>query len=293
MQETYLSIPKETWDGIFMFLRYGVTALIIAYLTSVYVKQKKNIIDLKGEMLERRIDSYKEIHRWAMQLKRVVADPSQMEQYYQNFLGRFKFERGYQGMEYCSIFYTPERFMTFFQGFKKLMDSQTLHLDAVLEQELNEFRWWLDDIIAFFYGFMETGEDPRWHFSQRRQEKNMESACHLMGIALQKDVNAFYDQFDRLLRNRLQKIRIANITSNSWPIRLKIKLTAAFEKKFGEGNRFVDWVYDHLLLRTYGTAQVHERYSDIRLMLGMAHFHEELEKPQFRQNQEVFMRAMR
>lgn len=76
MQETYLSIPKEIWDGIFMFLRYGVTAFIIAYLTSVYVKQKKNIIDLKGEMLERRIDSYKEIHRWAMQLKRVVADSS-------------------------------------------------------------------------------------------------------------------------------------------------------------------------------------------------------------------------
>lgn len=297
MAEAFLSISKSTWDVIFMVLRYGVAALALAYLTSVVVKQRGNLIDVKGRILEQRIDSYKEIHHWTMRLKSLIASPAQKEQYYQYFLDVCKFRTGYQGLEYCSFFHTPVKLVQFGLDLNKLVEKSTIHLDYTLENKLTEFQWWMDDVIVLSGAFAETEANPVWRMSKQRQDRNNELATQLLGIALQEDINAFHLQLDRMLRDRLQKIRLSSIRSDSFMIRLKHKLSDACQarmNKKGKGKaRLVRWFYNHCLYRTYGCSQLRKRAGDVLSLLTVAHFSEEITSQKFRnQSPDLFHKQM-
>ena len=51
MQQVFLNIPEDTWNVIFLVVRYVAVALILAYLSNVYVKRKNIRTDIKGRVL--------------------------------------------------------------------------------------------------------------------------------------------------------------------------------------------------------------------------------------------------
>lgn len=79
MQQAFLNIPQDTWNIIFLVIRYVVVALILAYLVNVYVERRIIHTDIKGRVLEWRVETYKSIHRWVMKFQSVIAAPSQDE----------------------------------------------------------------------------------------------------------------------------------------------------------------------------------------------------------------------
>ena len=48
MQQEFLNISPDTWCIIFDIIRYVVVALILAYLTNVFVKRENIRTDIKG-----------------------------------------------------------------------------------------------------------------------------------------------------------------------------------------------------------------------------------------------------
>lgn len=297
MSDMFLSLSKDTWDIIFLVLRYGVAALFLAYLTSIFLKRKKNVVDIKGQIYESRIESYKEIHHHVMRLQSNIASPAQKEEYYQYFISLSKFKTGYQGLEYCSIFHSPERLMQYGIETNKLDDKSTIHIDYVLEQKLTEFEWWIDDVVDILVGFVNTEKDSRWRFNKSKIDDNIVLACQLLGIVLQDDVNNFYHQFDKLLRNRLQRIRLSSIGSDSIWIKAKHKLSdhceAVFDKKGHGKAKFLHWIYNHILYRSYGCSKVRRNSDKVLTLLTLVHFSEEIEKQSFRKlSQSEFAKRM-
>lgn len=297
MPEEFLSISKANWEIIFMILKYVIAALALAYLTVVFVKQKNNLTDLKGQILEQRIDSYKEIHRFVMRLQSLIASPSQKEECYQVFLSLSEIKTGYQGLEYCSIFQTPVHLLQFGIDINKLVEKTTIHLDYDLEQKLSEFQCWMDDVVEVTRAFAMTESDSRWHNSNIKIEQNSILACQLLGIALQDDINAFYEQFDRMLKNRLQKIRLSSISPNSLWIKTKRMISdyceAMFDKKEKSKTKILRWFYNHCLYRTYGCSHLLKQKDKILTLLTLVHFSEEIEKQTFRrQSMDAFSKHM-
>ncbi len=255
-----------------MLLRYGVAAMVLAYLAKVFVSQRSNFIDVKGQILEQRIDSYIKIHGYVIRLKNLIATPSQTKNFYAFFLRFFKFNIDYQGYDYCSFFHTPEALIHFGTDISKLVDKSTIHLDHSLEQELNAFQWWMDDVIVIVGAFIETETDARWGTTEKTKDENCELATQLLGIVLQDDICTFYNRFDRLLRDRLQRIRITRIQSDSLSIRLKRRLTK------------------HCEARTYKGSQLRKHSSDILLLLSLVHYSEEVKNQRIiQQSMDVFM----
>lgn len=297
MPEAFLSISEANWEIIFMILKYIMAALALAYLTVVFVKQKNNLIDLKGQILEQQIDSYKEIHRFVMRLQSLIASPSQKEEYYQGFLSLSELKTGYQGFEYCSIFQTPIHLLQFGIDINKLVDKTTIHLDYDLEQKLSEFQCWMDDVVEVTRAFAMTESDSRWHKSKKKIEQNSILACQLLGIALQDDINAFYEQFDRMLKNRLQRIRLSSISPNSFWIRIKRMFSdyceEMIDKREKSKTELLRWFYNHCLYRTYGCSQLLKQKDGILTLLTVVHFSEEIEKQSFRkQSMDEFSKHM-
>ena len=88
MQQEFLNIAPDVWNIIFLVIRYFLVALLLAYLTNVFVKRKDVHTDVNGRVLEWRVDAYKGVHRWVMQLKNVVAAPNQNEESYRESGGQ-------------------------------------------------------------------------------------------------------------------------------------------------------------------------------------------------------------
>ena len=149
MPQSFLNHSPSTWNLLFLVVRYVMVALLLAYLTKVFVKRKDVVTDIKGAVLEWQVETYKEIHRWLMGLQRVTAPPSQQEQWFRSLLSSRRFKIGYQGMEFVSFFDTPEKLIQFVTEFHQMLNKEEGFIDETLKQKLISFQIWLDDVIEY------------------------------------------------------------------------------------------------------------------------------------------------
>ena len=279
MQQEFLNISPDTWRVIFDIIRYVVVALILAYVTNVFVKRKNIRTDIKGRVLEWRVETYKSLHRWVMIFQSVIAAPSQDENHYRNILAPTKFKIGYQGMEYASFFDTPEQLLKFNMEFNHMLNKEKDFIDYPLMNELKGFQFWLEDVIMYYRAFIRTETDKRWKFSDETIDRHCKLAIKVMGIALQEDVNRFYHNVDEKLRDRLRNIRFSEVYSESWLIKLKRKASDYCESIIDKDEdclyaRIVEWFYYHVVYRSYGYSQVSRNFSGLITIFLLIHFEE-------------------
>lgn len=297
MHQEFLNMPPETWNVLFLVIRYVVVALILAYLANVYAKRKNIRTDIKGRVQEWRVDTYKNIHRWVMEFQSVIAAPSQDEEHYRNILSPTRFKIGYQGMEYATFFDTPEQLFKFDIEFNQIMNKEEDFIDYPLRHALNGFKFWLDDVIMFYGAFGRTEYDKRWKFSKETVKRHCELVCRILGIALQEDVNRFYHKLDEMLRDRLRNIKIAGVHSESCIIKCKRIACEYCEKVMdkeedGRFDRMVEWFYYHVLYGYYGyRSQLHRNQLGLMTIFVLVHFEEQFAKnPDLLKNKTDFMR---
>lgn len=277
MDQPFLNLTSATWNILFLVIRYVLVALLLAYLTNVFVKRKDVVTDIKGSVLEWRVDTYKNIHRWVMDMKRVIAPPSQQENWFRSLLSSRRFKIGYQGMEYASFFDSPEKLIQFGVEFNRMLNKEEGFIDETLKRKLTSFQYWLDDAIDFLGIFIRVEYNERWHFDEETIRENSRLACQTMGIALQEDVNRFFNDIDGLLRDRLSDIKIAGVYSESMKTRSVKKATAYCEcviDKDDEGrwNKMVNWFYYQVLHREYGRSQLLKYHEDLLTLFPLVHF---------------------
>ena len=278
MQQDFLNVSSEKWSIIFLVTRYVVVALILAYITNVFVKRKAIHTDIKGRVLEWWVASYKEIHRWVMKTQRLVAAPSQDERHYKDIITRTKFKIGYQGMEYASFFDSPESLLRFAKEFSEMLAKDELFIDYPLRHGLNAFKYWLDDVVLLYGSFVRTECDKRWKLEENTINDHCELACKVLGIALQKDVNYFYERIDSMLRGRLRNLKISGIYTESWWVKTKRLLTQYCENHMDKAEdevtgfeRLVEWFYFHVLYRDYYCSQLLKNKQDLLTLFFCIH----------------------
>ena len=296
MQQEFLNMSQETWNVMFLVIRYVVVALILAYLAKVYVKRKTIHTDIEGRVLEWRVDTYKSIHRWVMKFQSVIAAPSQYEEHYRNILVPTKFKIGYQGMEYASFFDSPECLYKFGIEFNRMMNKEENFIDYLLKHYLTSFQYWLDDVITFYGAFVQVEYDKRWRFDEKTVKDHCELACKVLGIALQKDVNRYYREIDEMLRDRLRNLKISGIYTESWWVEMVRKTAMNCEAIMDKEeeklySHIVEWCYYHVLYRSYGCSQLLKNQNGMMAIFMQVHFEEQFAKnPAFLEEQKEVSR---
>ena len=282
----------------FWIIRYGLVALLLTYLVNVFVKKQDIRADMEGHVLEWRVDAYKKVHRWVMGLQSIIAAPNQLEEQYKAMLASSKFKIGYQGMEYATLFDNPEKAMAFNMAFNHMLNKERNQIDYILEHKLNDFQLWIDDVIMLLGAFVSTECDKHWHMSEKEREEHCNMGCRVMGIALQKDVDNFFEQIDNILRDRLRNLKIANLYHDAIRARILRKVTDFCESVIGkEGNvwykNMVVWLYFHYVYRTYGCSQLQKHSSDLFAIFVKVHFHELIMNGQVKKiSQKEFMKMV-
>lgn len=232
----------------------------------MYIRKKSTITDIKGRVLEWQVETYKEIHRWLMSFKSVIAAASQDEEYYRGILSFTKFKIGYQGMEYASFFDDPMRLLKFEKEFNQMLAKSEEFVDDAMRYQLYDFRDWLDDVIVLFGTFVRTEGDISWHFQGKTLENHCILTSRVMGIALQEDVNRYFNIFDNMLRNRLGDIKISGVYSA--------------RRKLWSRNR-----------PYYKKSQLFKHQSELMTLFIMVHFENDFVKnPSWAKDQNLFMK---
>lgn len=277
MPQEFLNMSPDTWNVIILVIRYVLVALLLAYLANVYVKRKSIHTDISGRVLEWRVATYKSIHRWVMKFQSVIAAPSQDEEHYRNILAPTRFKIGYQGMEYASFFDSPERLFQFGIEFGRMMNKEENFIDYSLKHQLTAFQYWLDDLIMFYTAFGKAEYDKRWKLDEETIKDHCKLASKVLGIALQKDVNRFYGRIDNMLRDRLRNLKIAGVYTESWWTKKKRETTEYCEtimnkEDDGRYGRLVEWLYYHVLYRSYGCSQLLKNQLGLMKIFMSIHF---------------------
>lgn len=276
-----------------------MAALLLTYLTGVYVKKVDIHTDIKGSVLEWRIETYKGIHHWVMKLQSVIAAPSQNEEQYNKILSHTKFKIGYQGMEYASFFETPERLLAMGMELNRMLNKEEYFIDYSLKNKLDDFQYWLDGVIMFYGAFYGTEYDKRWKNGEQTAKANCLKASKLMGIALQEDVNRYFKELDELLSERLRNIKIEGVYTESLWTRIKKTCSEYCERIMDEEeegwySRLVEWIYYHLIYGTYGGSQLQGHQKELMTIFAMTHFEDSLAKhPSVVNDKEQMMRLLK
>lgn len=278
-----INMSPEIWNVIFLVIRYVVVALILAYFANVYVKRKNIHTDIKGRVLEWRVDAYKIIHRWVMRFQSVIAAQGQYEEHYRNILASTNFWIGYQGMEYASFFDSPECLFKFGMEFNRMMNKEENMIDSSLKHHLTSFQYWLDDVITFYGTFVQVEYDKRWKLDKKTVKEHCELASKVLGIALQKDVNKYYREIDEMLRDRLRNLKISSIYTESWWVRMIRSVTLSCETIMDKEeetwySHVVEWFYYHVLYRNYGCSQLLKNQTGLMSIFMQVHYEEQFAK---------------
>lgn len=287
-----------TWHLIFWIIRYGLVAVLLAYLVCVFVKKKDIQAKTRGYVLEWRVEAYKKIHRWVMGLQSVIAAPSQDEEQYLSLLAPLKFKIGYQGMEYATLFDTPEKLLEFGMAFNKMFNQEGDQIDYILEHKLNSFQMWLDDVLMFLGAFMSTENDKQWCLDEETKEKHCNLGSKVMGIALQEDVNRYFCQIDGILRGRLRNLKIPYVYRDTLRAKLLREVTSYCERIIDQGSNgryksMIEWIYFHIIYRTYGCSQLQKHRFDLFAIFAQVHFQKMFsQEPSRIKDKSEFMKMM-
>src|SRR5690554_3772375 len=128
--QTYLGYPIFLWEGAITLASTLLAGLLIAFVTTFYLKKKDERTRVAGVILEKRVDAQQEI----LQFMESNTQKLEMRQPQSAMLREVILSHGmtlpYEPhIQYADIFSSIDKFRVFFHGMEKMLDKHKLWLD--------------------------------------------------------------------------------------------------------------------------------------------------------------------
>jgi len=280
----FLGLSQYTWEILFQILEFVMLAVAAGYVTVVVIKKYEIKNEIVGEQYERSINAYVQIHELCVRLRQIEALPRLEQGKIAELLAPLDFKTEKNGVEYVSFFHDISSFEEYYQKrFNQKVRQLKNYLDECLTDKLSEFQNWLEDIHKVLQLFANVEKDKSWHFDSDTVEKHNTLLVRSLGVALQNDIENFYDDIDKLLRRRLEKVDLSHLTTSSIRFKIKKKISGFCEKKFEtkSNHGILKWIYLNLLYPTYGRSQLHTHNGMLFLLMTMLHYSEVKQPKEF------------
>ena len=141
LKDVINSVPEFMWNNIFSAISTLGCGLIVAIITSTYLKKKEERTRIAGVIVEKRINSEQEILHFleaGLLKEEINTDNSSKNDYlYDELLEQFDLPVPYDGqMQYAAIFSDPYLFEDFFHEFEEKIMYHKLWLDTNVKEHL-------------------------------------------------------------------------------------------------------------------------------------------------------------
>jgi hypothetical protein len=197
---TYLGLPQFMWEGIFNIVVTLGAGLIIAFVTTFYLKKKDEVTRVAGLILEKRVNSYKDVLDYFDKLSQHMQLRNGKEKEWYVLLQNMRFELPH-GMllQYSDAFSTPEKFQSFFNGLELVVTNNKLWFDKKVIIHLNLIQAYFAQINSLRVLMKRIPAPPGEMITEEEWERADQLLLLQIGIVLDNEINALLAKLEVLL----------------------------------------------------------------------------------------------
>lgn len=204
---TYLGLPQFMWKGIFNIIVTLGAGLIIAFVTTFYLKKKDEITRVSGVVLEKRINSEQEILDYLEKLSYHLELHNGKEKEWHVLLNEYKLSlpHGYH-LQYSDAFSNVEKFREFFKGFEEIINRNKLWMGKKVRFHLLLMQSYFSWVNALLVGITRVPLPEDKKLTKDDIDKLSGVLLLQVGITLDDEINGLLAELETLIVDSVYKL---------------------------------------------------------------------------------------
>lgn len=209
MVEEFWGLPSFMWEGIFNIAVALGAGLIIAFVTTFYLKKKDEVTRVAGLILEKRVNSYKDILDFFDSLSQHMQLNNGKEEEWYQLLRNMDFDLPHgKLLQYSDAFSSPEKFQSFFNGLELVITNNKLWLDNKVIRHLNLMQGYFAQINAIRVLMRRIPPPPNETLTEEEWKKADQLLLLQLGIVLDNEINALLAELEVLLVDSIYRLKL-------------------------------------------------------------------------------------
>lgn len=210
MTDLYLGYPVFIWQALFNLSSLVFAGLLIAFVTTFYLKRKDESIRVAGVILEKRVNAQHEILRY-------LEDSSQKLEMRQSAASTTKELMESHGLalpydphiQYADIFSSIEKYRAFFKDFEELFAKHKLWLDLRVRHQILLMQAYFAAINASLLTFNRLPLPENVVLVPEEMDELSNQLLFILGAALDEEFNKLLIDLEVLMVNSIYKLDLS------------------------------------------------------------------------------------
>jgi len=210
MTDLYHGYPVFIWQALLNLSSLVIAGLLIAFVTTFYLKRKDESIRVAGVILEKRVNAQHEILRY-------MEDSSQKLEMQQPAASAMKEVMEDHGLalpysphiQYADIFSSVDKYRQFFQDFEELFAKHKLWLDSKVRHQMLLMQAYFAAINASLLTFNRLPLPAGMVLAPEEMEELSNQLLFILGAALDEEFNQLLIDLEVLMVNSIYKLDLS------------------------------------------------------------------------------------
>ncbi len=208
--ELYLGYPVFLWEGLINFSSIIVAGLIIAFITTFYLKKKDESTRVAGVILEKRVNAQHEILKFMEDSSQKFEMPQSYAVELKELMEDYNFVLPYNPqIQYADIFSSIEKYRTFFKEFEELFSKHKLWLDFKVRHKILLMQAYFSAINSSLIAFNRIPLPVGIVLSSKEMKNLSEKLLLILGVALDEEFNELLMELEVLMVNSIYKLDLS------------------------------------------------------------------------------------
>lgn len=210
MEETvnsFLGLPQFMWEGIFNIIITLGAGLIIAFVTTFYLKKKDEITRVAGVILEKRVNSEQEILDFLEDLAFHKELHNGKEKEWLALLKEYELTLPHEPhLQYSDVFSSVDKFREFFRGFERIITTNKLWMGKKVRFHLALMQGYFSWINALLFAITRVPLPADKKLSEEDIDKLSTTLLLQVAITLDHEISGLLAELETLIVDSIYKL---------------------------------------------------------------------------------------
>lgn len=210
MSELYLGYPIFIWQAALNLSSLVIAGLLIAFVTTFYLKRKDESIRVAGVILEKRVNAQHETLRYmeksSQKLEMRQPAASAMKEVMEDHGMALPYN---PHIQYADVFSSVDQYRAFFKDFEELFTKHKLWLDMKVRHQMLLMQAYFSAINASLLMFNRLPLPEEIELAPEEMEELSNQLLFILGAALDKEFNHLLIDLEVLMVNSIYKLNLS------------------------------------------------------------------------------------
>ena len=212
LNELFLSYPEFVWQGVFSLASTLIAGLIIAFVTTFYLKKKDERTRVAGVILEKRINSEQTILDFLDNASFTVEMPRRTSQELHELMEAHELNLPHgPNLQYAKVFSSNTAFQEFFRAFEQQVSRNKLWLSKEVRFHLELMQAYFSWINASALVMQRIPLPDGVHLTGDETEKLSDQIILIQGISLDSEFKGLIAHLEVLMVDSIYHLKIDRV----------------------------------------------------------------------------------